>query len=423
MKDQKSIDMAREMALFRFSLIAPVIQNTYSDASATAYYKRITENPLMRPDGTEFQYQYKTVSKWTDDYKKFGLDGLTPKVRSDKGDTRILSNECMSEIYQIKEKFPKLNATQIHGRLLQLELITSSVSVRTIQRFVKRHNLKNGIAPSSVKDRKAFEEEFFGDMWMADTCYFPYIREDGVNRRTYLIAIVDDHSRMIVGARLFYEDNAYNFQKVFKDAVATYGIPHKLFLDNGPSYRNSQLPLICAEICTILIHAQVRDGASKGKVERAFRTIKERFIYGFDIGSITSLAEFNRELNDRVREHNTTVNSSTKRTPMDRYLATRERVTIPRSLEWLDLCFMNRERRKVRSDATISLEKTLFDAPMYFIGQYVEVRFLPDRLDEAYIFDEGTRYPLKLTDKVANSKAKRNNLPVIDYSMEVHSDV
>jgi hypothetical protein len=53
---------------------------------------------------------------------------------------------------------------------------------------------------------------------------------------------------------------------------------------------------------------------------------------------------------------------------------------------------------------------------MQFMRQSVEVRFLPDRLSEAYIFDNGTRYPLKLTDKQANSKVKRNSWPTVDYS-------
>ena len=82
-----------------------------------------------------------------------------------------------------------------------------------------------------MKDRKAFEEEFSGAMYQADTCYGPYICENGENRRTYLIMVVDDHSRLIVGGRYFYSDNAYNFQIVLKEAVARYGIPNKLYLD------------------------------------------------------------------------------------------------------------------------------------------------------------------------------------------------
>ena len=77
---------------------------------------------------------------------------------------------------------------------------------------------------------------------------------------------------------------------------------------------------------------------------------------------------------------------------------------------------MNREKRKVKNDSTLSIDNMQFDAPMQFIRQWVEVRFLPDRLSEAYIFDNGKRYPLKLTDKQANSRVKRNVWPTVDYS-------
>ena len=77
---------------------------------------------------------------------------------------------------------------------------------------------------------------------------------------------------------------------------------------------------------------------------------------------------------------------------------------------------MNRVARKVRNDSTLSILNKQFDAPMQFMRQTVEVRFLPDRLSDAYIFENGVHYPLKLTDKQANSKAKRKTWPTIDYS-------
>ena len=219
-----------------------------------------------------------------------------------------------------------------------------------------------------------------------------------------------------MGARLFFEDNAYNFQKLLKDAVATAGIPQKLYCDHGSSYENSQLNFICGSIGTVLLHTPVRDGASKGKVERAFGVLKSRWLNGLDVKQIHSIEDFNRELAEAIRKHNLSVNSSTEQTPMDRYMDTRGRIRIPESEDWLNECFMNRERRKVRNDSTLSLQNTQFDAPMQFIRNTVEVRFLPDRLSEAYILDCGVRYPLKLTDKQANSKVKRENLPTVDYS-------
>jgi transposase InsO family protein len=412
-----SKDPDRELAYFRFALIAPVIQGTFSDASIAAYCRRVTENPIQRPDGAMFHYKPATLERWVTLYKAGGMDALMPRERSDKGNVRSLSDECILEIYRLKEKFPRLDAVQIHIRLVQDGLLSATVSPRTIQRFIKANSLKPSAAGGLLKDRKAFEEPFFGAMWQADTCYFPYIPDsNGKRNRTYLIAIVDDHSRMIVGARLFFEDTAYNFQKVLKDAVATFGIPNKLYVDHGPSYENSQLNYICGSIGTVLIHAPVRDGAAKAKVERTFGVLKSRWLNGVDTNQILSLDEFNLELTEAVRKHNLTLNSSTEQAPMDRFLSTRGRIRIAESEEWLHECFMNRISRKVKNDSTLSIQNMQFDAPMQFMRQSVEVRFLPDRLSEAYIFDNGTRYSLKMTDKQANSRVKRASWPTVDYS-------
>ena len=250
---QKNLSDAAAMAQFRLALIAPVIHGLYPDASGNAYYQRITENPLTLPDGSAFRYSPKTISKWVSLYQNGGIDALMPRERSDKGSTRVLTDTAIEEIYRLKEAFPRLNSTQIHRHLVEEAFIPASVSVCAVQRFVKKHDLKSARNPN-MRDRKAFEEDAFGKMWQADTCYLPYITEDGQRRRVYCILIIDDHSRFLVGGGLFYNDSAYNFQKVLKDAVAAHGIPSKLYVDNGSSYSNGQLSLIHQRACHIRDH-------------------------------------------------------------------------------------------------------------------------------------------------------------------------
>lgn len=415
MNNTNDLNNAVATAQFRFALIAPVIQGLFPDASKTAYYKRVTQNPLTLPDGSVFKYDYKTLEKWVSLYQLGGMDALMPKERSDRGTSRALPDTAIEEIYRLKVAFPRLNATQIYKHLIQESFLPATVSVAAVQRFIKSNDLKSARNPN-LRDRKAFEEDSFGKMWQADTCYLPYITEDGKSRRTYCIMILDDHSRMIVGGRLFYSDNAYNFQKVLKDAVATYGIPDKLYVDNGCSYSNEQLSLICGSIGTVLLHTKVRDGASKGKVERNFRTLKERWLYGLDVKRITSICDFNRLLTDYIRSHNTTVHSTTGQSPFDRYQNTRSHIRIPKSREWLEECFLNRIYRKVSKDSTVSIDNAYYDAPMQFISNKVEIRYLPGEMDSAFILCDGTRFPLIKTDKNANSRTKRNNTPSIDYS-------
>ena len=404
-----------EFAHFRFGLIAPVIQNTFPDASASAYYRRVTEEPITLPDGSIFKYNPGTLQKWVSYYRQFGMDGLIQKTRADKGTSRKLNDVTIEEIFRLREAYPKINATMIHTMLLKDAFITSDVSVRAVQRFIKENDLKSA-RNINIKDRKAFEASDFGCLWQADTCYLPYINEDGKERRTYLIMIIDDHSRMIVGGEIFYNDNAYNFQKVLKRAVETYGIPDKLYLDNGSPYSNEQLTLICDSIATLCLHTPVRDGASKGKVERNFRTLKDRWLHVLNTKQIQSLSEFNDLLQEYIHQHNTTINSATGETPLDRFIKTKTHIRHPKSQEWLDECFHNRIKRKVNNDSTVSIRSQYFDVPPQFIRMTVEIRFLPDDMDSAYILYEGVHYPIAATDKVANSNTRRNNrFPIIQY--------
>ncbi len=424
MKDQKNtmtpeqgLAYATEIAQFRFALIAPLIQGLAPDASSTAYFTRVTKEPLTLPPGETVLYSWKTPQKWYSLYSKGGFDALMPKTRSDKGVPRSLNDTAMEEIYRLKEKYPRLNATQIHLRLVQDAFIPASVSVDTVQRFIRRNNLKAGRA-AQAKDRKAFEEDAFGKMWQADTCHFCHIcdEKDGKMHKVYLMIIIDDHSRMIVGGGMFYHDNACNFQNVLKEAVSTYGIPAKLYCDHGSPYDNEQLPLICGQIGTTLLHAPVRDGAAKAKCERNFRTMKERLLYGLDLDQIRSLDLFRGILKDYIRSYNTRYHSGIRGVPFERYLNTRDRMRLPVSREWLDECFLNRIFRKVRRDSTVSIDSQSYDVPMQFISQKVEIRFPPDDMSGAFILYDRERFPIVATDRNANCHTKRNPPVPIDYA-------
>lgn len=421
MKDtfnDKSYSDAVKIAHLRFAVIAPVIQGLFTEPTKTAYYRNVAEKTFKMPNGREIRYNYNTFEKWESDYRKDGMDGLMPKSRSDAGTSRALPDTAIAEIFRLKEQFPRINATLIYTKLIADGFIRQSeVSVSTVQRFIKKNDLKTARIPNT-KDRKAFEEEFPCNMYQADTCHSIYITENGVKRKTYLFHIVDDHSRLIVGARFFYNDNAYNFQLVLKEAVARHGLCSKLYTDNGSPYSNGQLTLILGSLGIVEIHAPVRDGAAKAKVERSFRTVKDTWLNGFDPSEVESLEQLNRLLADYVRMRNNTVNRDIGETPMERYSRHIDRIRFPKSREWLDECFMNRIMRKVNNDSTVSIDSVSYDAPMQFIRMKVEIRFLPDDMKNAYILYEGKRYPLRPTNKVENSRTKRENNLSIDYSMK-----
>lgn len=420
MKDtfnDESYSEAVKIAHLRFAVIAPVIQELFTEPTKTAYYKKVAKKPLKLPNGKEIVFNYNTFEKWEARYKRNGMDGLMPKLRSDSGVSRALSDAAIAEIFRLKQQFPRINATLIYNKLIADGFIKQSeVSVCAVQRFIKKNDLRSARNPN-IKDRKAFEEEFPCDMYQADTCHSIYITENGMTRKTYLFHIVDDNSRLIVGARFFYNDNAYNFQLVLKEAIARHGLCKKIYTDNGSPYSNGQLTLILGSLGITEIHAPIRDGAAKAKVERSFRTAKDTWLNGFDASKVESLEQLNSLLFDYVRMRNTSVNRDISETPMERYSRYIDHISFPKSREWLDECFMNRTIRRVNNDSTISIDNNSYDVPMQFIRMKVEVRFLPDQMDNVYILYEGRRYPIRPTNKVENSRTKRENTPSIDYSV------
>ncbi len=49
--------------------------------------------------------------------------------------------------------------------------------------------------------------EHINEVWCGDSSVGPYLKVDGKKQRTYIIALIDDASRMIVGIDIFFNDN------------------------------------------------------------------------------------------------------------------------------------------------------------------------------------------------------------------------
>lgn len=422
MDKENDLKYRTAIANLRFAVIAPLYHDIFPDPSKAEYARNVAKHPLRMPDGTERYYSPKTILHWYDLYRTYGLEGLMPKTRGDKGAVRVLSDDAQQEIIRLREQFPRMKAPVIRDRLLSEDLIADSVSLSTIQRFIRRTiTVTLPDDGSEGRERRAFEMELPNALWQADTAHFPPIIIDGRSTRVYLMVLLDDFSRLITGAELYLQDNARNFQCLLKNAVSTYGIPRKLLCDNGAPYANAQLTAICADIGIVHINAKPRDAAAKGKVERVIQTLRSRFLSGFEPASVSDLQAYRNLVAKWIRTYNATVHSATGAAPKDRFLQNSSNLRRPLSREWLDECFLNRTTRSVRKDSTFTLDGVLYDAPMQFAGQKVEVRYAPDLKGDVFIVLGPDRYPVRPTDKIANGRAKRrtSSAPAVNYALEV----
>ena len=246
-----------------------------------------------------------------------------------------------------------------------------------------------------------------------DTSHGPYITIDGKKVQTYLIQLIDDASRLIVGYKFFLADNSINFQHVLKQEIKTYGVPKRIFVDNGKPYSNHQLKYICASLGTVLIHTKIYSPESKAKIERSFRTVKDNFINCKDWTNYTSLEDLNNEYREYiVKEYNSKFHTGINDIPRNRFQRDYDKLKFISSHEEVDKMFLYLIEKKVSMDATIRLECRDYEVPQKYIKQRILIKYSPDDLSCAYIYDEKTKKleKIKPVDKIANSKIKRKQI-------------
>ena len=399
-----------EIALFKYAIIAPLVNDIYDSKSKEEFYRTAASKQYKLPNGKTTTISAGSIKRWYLDYKKDGFEALKPKSRNDAGYSRKIPNEYIKKIEEIKEKYPHITGKAIYRKLLEDGIINAvDVSISSLYRFLNNNKLHE----HNQIERKAFEMEFANDCWQGDTSHGPIITIDGKKVQTYLIQLIDDASRLIVGYKFFLRDNALNFQIVLKDAIKTYGIPKRIFVDNGTPYKNMQLKSICASMGIALIHAKPYSPESKAKIERSFRTVKDNFINCKDWNAVKSLEELNKEYNEYIAsEYNSKYHSGIENIPRNRFQKDYDRIKFIDSKEEVEKFFLHIEEKPVAADSTIRLGGKDFEVPQKYIKQRILIKYAPEDLSKAYIYNAKTKEleEIRPVDKIVNSKIKRKNI-------------
>lgn len=413
------MDIKQEKGIFRFSIIAPMVNHTHG-FNTTEQYLDFASQKVYHFQGKDFSFSKSCIRNWFTNYQKYGIQALEDKVRSDFKSSRKLSFETIRRIEELREQYPKITGTSIYKKLIEDGyILKKDISLSTIHRYLKKNHLK-AIQNGNV-ERRMFEMEHVNDCWQADTSTGPYLVIDHKKYRTYIIMFIDDKSRMIMGFDVFLEDNALNMQKVFKNAVKTYGKPKRLFVDNGGPYDNKQLKYICASLGVELIHAKPYSPESKAKQERLFRTIKDGWMNCTDWNSFTSLEDIKNSLSKFLhQEYINKVHSTTKVSPNTRWHNEFKHVMYLTE-EIVDESFLYRGTHKVRIDQTIKFQNEFYEVPAKYVGTTIQTRYDPYNLNVLFIYENNTRIcEIKIVDKVSNSKIKRKQH--INYALAINDE-
>ncbi len=400
-------DEKHAIALMRYSTIAPAVSGTKDpDQSLASYFREAAARQYTAPDGTLKSFSPDTIDRWYYLYQKEGFDGLMPKSREDAGRSRVLDDACREFIDHMKKTYPRMPATAIYQKMLGDGLITrSSVSESTVNRYV--NHLKAQAHLTTNKDMRRYERPHINEVWCGDTSYGPWMKTPDGKKRIFIIALIDDASRMIVGIDLFFQDNFVNLMSVIKSAVARYGRPKVFNFDNGASYRNRQMQMLAARIGSTINYCQPYTPTSKSKIERWFRTLKDQWLAGLDMRDFHSLEELRESLCAFVSRYNQTPHSSLgKKTPVDRFFSEPEQMVRLSPLQ-LDRSFLIEIERRVSADNVIVIDQTEYEVDYRFSKQRIRLRYSPDMKEIFIVESNGDLTPIRLLNKHDNAVIKR----------------
>jgi len=383
-------DKLREsIAVFRYGIIAPVLHR--NGQGQTAYFRELAQSPLPVPGGAgPRRYTIATFKLWLRHYRRHGLDGLMPKQRADFGISRVISDELSAIIAERLAERPRLPTSHLREQLLGDGIIPPDrISDTTLRRHIRDRRLRPK-APAAAP-RKPFEKPLPNDLWTLDFLHGPKVPTTGRRwpQATYLAAAIDDHSRFIPVASFYLAEDSRAVAAALKDGFLRYGLPRMLYCDNGPAFVSRHLDLACARLGIALVHSRPYDPASRGKIERFFRTVRSRCLEG--LGKLSGLEELNRRFADWLEDdYHRRQHRGIDQRPLDRYLdalgATERRLL---TRDELDLVFYRTLTRKVRNDATVQIRRCLFEVPPEKIGETIEIRHPEDRPDELYLVEDG----------------------------------
>lgn len=236
-----------------------------------------------------------------------------------------------------------------------------SVDRATVRRWAQNHELAH--PNQKIKERapvKRWQCQEVGALWQMDASPHRWFGRSGA--MFPMIEIVDDCSRVIVGARLYERELLMSYLDLLSQAFERYGLPLAMYVDYH-SFFFTHVPDNLTYLGWALKFYDVTlryapTPQAKGKVERHHQFWQKRLPGYFQAESVREIHTANEHL-DRLREHHNQceVHRELKRTPDGAWQEATERgrnVLRPFKLDpWWPYVWSIRTQLKVGIDGSV----------------------------------------------------------------------
>jgi len=373
-------------AVFWCSLLSPVLLGEIPEAERERYFQKLGQQERELPNGKRKCISVRTFRRQWRRLKDEGVTGLYRRRRSDRGQPRKKQESLLARAVELKKEQP-YRSDKVINRILQREF------GRTLPRSTLYHHLRRqgatrrklGVSPQKVRCRWSREQP--GALWVGDFEHGPPVIEQGKAIKTHLSAWIDCHSRYIVEARYYANENLDILTDSLLRAWGKQGASRELYVDNAKIYHANAFKLACTQLNIKLLHRPPREPQPGGLIERFFQTCQSQFEAEVRASEILSLEELNQTLDAWLAVgYHRDIHSQTEQTPHERYH--HERVVRQVDLGAVLTFFHQRLERKVDVDfSDVRLRNLFFAVDPKLRGDPLIVQYDPfSELDEVQLY-------------------------------------
>ena len=271
-----------KIATWRFEQIAPFLDSTLDGVARRRAMKERIAAATTWPDGKKKRIPKSTLHRWIDAYKREGLPGLMPKIRSDQGKARKGTSLHVDYAIGLLLEQPSRSLHQL-DIYLRGHFNDYALSLATLGRRLRGHLAYPAIGRLRTgkhhRLRDIYEAARPHECWQLDG-KGPFAVRFLASGHTHahVLTVLDDHTRAVLAAHVALAEDTLAAIAAFCKAAARYGLPDRMQFDRGSAFDSDAFRDGIAHCGVHRNYVRARHPQAQGKIEAYHRSLARWFV-------------------------------------------------------------------------------------------------------------------------------------------------
>jgi putative transposase len=371
----------------RYELLEPLLDDYLSELQKREHAQ------MLR---ARLRISARTLRRYLKRLREQGPRALARLKRSDAGKPRLFTPGILLRAQQLLKQNPRRSVPMLMrllGQEPELAERIKRISASTLYYHLRKagHQFRGSSREPRGAVYQRFQADYPNQLWQGDARHgipLPHPAKPRTSKMTYLFAWVDDFSRKIMDARYYWDEKLPRMEDCFHRAALRWGLPERLYCDNGQVYLSRHFLLLVSDLGIKKIHHPAYAAWCKGKVESVMKSLK-RFQSEAELAGLKTIEELNATLAAWVEvEYNGKIHSGTGESPNERWRNNLshhppKRIT---DIDAFNALFLWRVKRSIDKFGSIRFQRNSYPIGALPVGAEVELRYNPFDLSEVRVY-------------------------------------